>query len=1156
MVNLSGEMNFIHNVKTVAHYEAKTLGRSWFFRLFALGALFMFTMMNIGLFSPVGGEDWAAMAIASALPHINLYMLNIGQSIVVIFLAADFLKKDKKLDTNEVLYTRSISNLEYVIGKMWGILRLFLGLNIVVLMIGLLINLTARNMQVDLMSYISHLLLISVPTLIFSLGLAFLMMSIIRNQAVTFLLLLGYAALNMFYLNQKAGYIFDYMAFGLPMFKSSITGYGYFSAILFQRLTYLFAGLAMVSITTLIFKRLPQSKLHHKITFFALILFLAGTAFSAFKTYGSYTTVLKEKERVIESNSKYEDELFLTVGSYDIDLKHNNNSISASAIIEGVNNNSQSISRLIFSLNPGLAVKSVKLNGSEVAFERDYNILIVNTLNPLGPGEKVNLEIGYSGTIIESYCFPVDHGDPKLSPYRIAMVNIPKRQVFLTQDYVLLPPEAHWYPVPGLNVFPTNPAKMKADFSVFDLKVETSPALIAVGAGTTKGVDGKYDLSSDSPIPGMSLVIGKYINSSIIADSIIYNVWLYPGHDYFSDDFSEISDTLTHIIGGIMTDLENTLTSRYPYKTLNLVEVPVQFYSWPVMNSQKRAEVQPGMLLMPERLATINQAGFAREIKRQKKRMESNSQVITDRELQIRILTNFFRNTFVSGSNVRFSAGNIINEPSRYLLGPSFYLFRNNFYSNEYPVINAVFETHLQKIAAPQRGFQAMMGGLSESDKANIVLKDISFEKLLAKNPGTDTLRAVLTVKGDYLFNLMRSKADIEPFNKWLSAYMESNKFKRVSFEEFDTAIEQRFGFSVTPFLDDWFRGEAQPGFLFTGLRLDEIIVGDRSRYRITFDASNPEPVDGLFNIAFRTGGPGMGGRGGGSVTMSFGPGGGGSGQVSVQGRGMDIPDIDRIIHLGPGEAKRISIILDAQPRAMIINTLFSKNLPGELTLPLTTPNKAGREITPVPDEITLASIPPFTESYEIVTDNEDAGFRSNATTSQSPLKEFFGIKNKRTDTYEQIRLTYAPEHWQPIVQSTFYGKYARSAIYTRGGTGDRTVEWFSVLPEAGYYEVSTYIGKSANRMTVRTGGPGGGGPGGANPGGGGQESESFKDFHYIIQHDDGTDEVTLEYETATDGWNNLGTFYLSADTAKVFLTNKTTGRMVVGDAIKWIKQK
>ena len=55
--------------------------------------------------------------------------------------------------------------------------------------------------------------------------------------------------------------------------------------------------------------------------------------------------------------------------------------------------------------------------------------------------------------------------------------------------------------------------------------------------------------------------------------------------------------------------------------------------------------------------------------------------------------------------NFRYVNGVAWNEPTRYRLGPSFYFFKNNFYSDEYPVINAVFETHLQKIKAPTDDF-------------------------------------------------------------------------------------------------------------------------------------------------------------------------------------------------------------------------------------------------------------------------------------------------------------------------------------------------------------------------------------------------------------------------------------------------------------------
>jgi hypothetical protein len=280
-------MAFLHNIHTIAQYEAKTLRRSWFFRLFSIGALAIFTFLNIGFFSPVGDEPWDLVSISSSVPLVNMYLLNLGQAIVIIFLAADFLKRDKKLDTNEVLYTRSMSNLEYVMGKTWGILRLFLGLDILILAIGLLMNIISKSMSVDYMSYIYYLLIICVPTIVFSLGLSFLLMSVIKNQAVTFMILLGIAALNMFYLWYRMGYIFDYMAFGIPVYKSGIIGFDNLGFIVNQRLLYFFLGMALVLATVLLFNRLPQSKLHTTFTTVFLCIFLTGAGICGFNTYSA-----------------------------------------------------------------------------------------------------------------------------------------------------------------------------------------------------------------------------------------------------------------------------------------------------------------------------------------------------------------------------------------------------------------------------------------------------------------------------------------------------------------------------------------------------------------------------------------------------------------------------------------------------------------------------------------------------------------------------------------------------------------------------------------------------------------------------------------------------------------------------------------------------
>jgi ABC-type transport system involved in multi-copper enzyme maturation permease subunit len=1149
-------MAFLHNIRTVAEYEAKTLRRSWFFRLFSLGALVIFTFFNIGMFSPIGDERWDMVAISSSLPLANLYLLNIAQAIVVIFLAADFLKRDKKLDTNEVLYTRSMSNFEYVIGKTWGILRLFLSLDLLILAIGLLMNIISKTMSVDIMSYIYYMLIICIPTIVFSLGLAFVLMSLIRNQAITFLILLGFAALDIFYLWFRMGSIFDYMAFGLPVFKSAVVGFDNLGFIAGQRSFFFFSGLALVLATVLLFKRLPQSKTHRILTIIFMFVFLASAVFCGFKTYSVHSTAVKDKNLIIETNRKFENRNFASVTEVSIDFIHKGEFFEASADMKILNDGKVPLDRYLFSLNPALNVQKITSAGKDLKFTQTNQIIEIDPEKILAPGQSDSLLISYKGSINESFCYPNYSDNVKENPYSIQMVRVHKRQAFLTENYVLLTPETHWYPVASLNYYPSNPARIKIDFTLFTLKVKNENGLTPVAQGRMKEIEDHRIFTSESPLTGLTLAIGNYESDTLRIDSVNYITHYFKGNDYYKKDLALLKDTLPNLVSGIMRELETNFSTKYPFKTLSLVEVPVQFYSFPKKSTQTRAEVQPSMVLLPEKLSTLQNAGFNKRFTRQKKNMARNNQVITDKELQVRLFNDFIRNTFISGENFRFVNGVVSNEPTRYRLGPSFYFFKNNFYSDEYPVINAVFESHLQQLLqqGPRGGFQAMLGTLSDNDKANLILKNISFKDLMAKNPLGDSVRTVLTVKGDWLFNLLRSKAGIEEFKTWFSKYIDDHRFKKIDIQQFNYDVKERFGFEFYPYLSDWFNGKDQPGFLITDLKVNEIVVGDRSRYQVTFIAANPEPVAGLFNISFRTGGPG-GGRSQGMVTMglppSSGGGGGGRFNITVQGRGMEGADISRIVFMGPHEAKKIGIVLDASPRAMMINTLFAKNIPGTINIPVNEITKSRSNTKEFSGELALETLPKFTDPFEIIVDNEDPGFTSSKQNTSSPLKRLLGIKNRTGNTYTQISMWNTPEYWQPVVHTSYYGKYIRSAVYTRSGTGDKTITWTAIIKEPDYYDIYAYIGKSAERMIIR----GQGGP--ENPEGmpEGEAPSQFKDLHYRIYHDEGIENITLDYEKADGGWNNLGRFYLSPDTAKVILTNQSAGRIVIGDAIKWVKQ-
>ena len=195
-------MTFISNIQSVAKYESKLLIRSWFFRVFTVLAVAIITFFNFMLFvSEDSGGIWIATAIPSNIPYLILLLLNTGQAVIAIFLASDFLKRDKKLDTSEVFYVRPLSNAEYVIGKIWGNLRVFLLLNLIIMAITAAFNLTLG--EVDWVAYLLYFFLISVPTLIFIIGLAIFLMLVLKNQALTFVLLLGYIGLTVFYIEDK-----------------------------------------------------------------------------------------------------------------------------------------------------------------------------------------------------------------------------------------------------------------------------------------------------------------------------------------------------------------------------------------------------------------------------------------------------------------------------------------------------------------------------------------------------------------------------------------------------------------------------------------------------------------------------------------------------------------------------------------------------------------------------------------------------------------------------------------------------------------------------------------------------------------------------------------------------------------------------------------
>ncbi|HYQ59298.1 MAG TPA: hypothetical protein VEP89_18270 [Draconibacterium sp.] len=1116
----------LHNIFSIAKYERKTLFRSWFFRIFSILSLLVLFAINFGLvIEGSGGESWAIRAIPSAIPYFNLLILNVTQAVIAVFLASDFLKRDKKLDTTEVVYMRSMTNGEYVIGKTLGNMQVFMILNIAVVILALVFNSLAKGTSIDWASYAIYLVLISIPTLVFIMGLSFLFMSVIRNQAITFVIVLGYIGITLFLLQDKYYYIFDYMAFNIPLLSSDIVGFGNLNVILIHRGIYFGLGSGFIFLTIFLLKRLPQSE---SMTYISLVLSIVFVGVSGYLAY-SHVSSFKKSEalrtEIIELNNEYVSEPVAEILTNDITVEHKGEKLTVQSDMLIKNDLTVPLNKLIFSLNAGLQVNDLKVNGKSTPFTRNKHLIIVTDQVNLQPEDSARVEISYRGTIDETYCYLDIDEEVRVEKYGQFVLNVDKRYAFVTPDYVLLTREADWYPKSGVTYSNTDVSWYQPQFVDYTLTVSTSPELQPVSQGViTKVTDGQYKFEPQTPLTQLSLAIGRYELKTTEHNNLQFGVWYIKGHDYFSDVFTETKDTLASVMAERFEDFQRNYNLEYNSERIALVEVPAQFKSYARMWTSVQEVIQPGQILIPEKGYSFRQADF----ENQKERMgrwggRGGGGDMTDQDKELRVFGEFIGMFIAEQTADRSMARGQMEmeqKPNPYFIFPWLYNFQYNIQSDRWPITNRVFEAYLKSQSTDMRSFFRgnMEGGESPEVLANIALQDYTFDEILADPDQKDIVNDVISLKGDVLFSTIKLKAGDKEFEDFLHTTLDENKYKNIHFEDFDRKLAAEFGIELVPMMNDWFKETNLPGYLVSPINAVKVKSGEAMKTMVSLKVTNFSDIEGLVKLTFRLGGGGGGGRGG------FG---------GFGGQSEDV--IDKLVHLDPHQTKELSYLFDGEPRMVMLNTLTSKNIPHsfmegfreiEENLKLTA--WEGERISSTPVQTKLPN--------EEIVDNEDPGFEITENKQVSLLEKLIVEEEETEERYTEVNWWRPPLHWTATSGAEFYGAYVRSAYYIKGGNGDQVARWNVPVKKAGYYDVYYhYYGEGGGFRRGRRGGESG-------------------NYHFIIHGQDGPEDAYLDSEGAETGWVHLGSYYFNPETAVIELTNETTLRAIYADAVKIVE--
>ena len=1112
----------VHNISSIAKYEITTLLRSWFFRIFALLAMVILFFFNMAVLTMDQGQNWDMKAITSAIPYVNLLMLNTVQAIIAIFLASDFLKRDKKLDTTDVIYIRSMSNGEYVAGKTIGNLVVFIILNLIILSEALIFNLIAENVSVNWLAYLEYFLIISLPTLIFILGLSFFVMSILKNQAITFILLLGYVAVTIFYLNTKFYYLFDYMAYSMPLLNSDFIGFGNLPAIIVHRGMYACFGIAFIFLTITLLKRLPQSPFSNKITLFPALIFFAAGIWLGNKHVSTFVKNQELRENMRSLNDANLTVPRLNVESYGIELIHKGNELEVKAKLKVSNPLQEPINHFVFSLNPGLEISKVSFNGQEIEAKRTFQLIDFSG-SKLEPGETAELEFTYGGSLNEAGSF-LDVDDKTLQEsFRANMFQIDKRSAIVSPDFVLLTRESNWYPIAGTGFGKQSKQWMQKQFSKFEISVNTKSGLTAISQGKVEQKDGAFYFKNKNNLPQISLIIGNYAQKTDTIDGLEFNLFHHKDHDYFSGFFEPVKDTLPDLIATALKDYERKIDMFYPFERFTIVEVPAQFYSYPRTLIAEREQVQPETILFPEKGLLVGEADFEGSLKRMERWGGRGGDVQSTPEEKKIMAFNNFLSLFTQAAarpDVNRSQGELqVEEKANPLY--SFPLFYNHAYfvqSDQWPVTDRIFESYLkQSSESGAQGWMRNMQGMTENEQANLALLDYSFAELLDDPERVKIIDNVIQLKGQALFSIIKRKAGDEAFDDFMFNFLKSIRFSSTTIENFNTQIQQQFNTDLLPYMGKWFNSKELPGYLIGGVKAVNVLDGDRLKTMVKFKITNTEQTEGIVLVQFRIGE------------------GGGPGRGRFGGGGANMETVDKLIYLEGTQTKEVSYLLDGTPRNITINTLTSRNIPAELMLPLENIEE-DTKATPFEGE-KLVDIPVrLAEVGEFISDDEDSTFRFTVSDDKSLLQKLLLKEELTKERFVGFNTWRAPRTWRATTNSGFFGKFIRSAHYVKSGDGSKKAVWSIPIKGDGTYEVFSYLTKPRQR----------GGRRGQDGGG---------EYTYTIFHSESKEEVMIDIKTVEEGWNSLGSFYFMGDTVKVELGNKTEAQVVVADAIKLVKQ-
>jgi hypothetical protein len=490
-------------------------------------------------------------------------------------------------------------------------------------------------------------------------------------------------------------------------------------------------------------------------------------------------------------------------------------------------------------------------------------------------------------------------------------------------------------------------------------------------------------------------------------------------------------------------------------------------------------------------------------------RAKQRGQEITDDEAQIRVFNDAIR-IFITpeGDRDYSDAGrgeyNVTTLANPYFQFPQLYNFRYNIFSAEWSVANRIVELYLQD-KADNAGWERDVNGISNNEKASLLMEKHSFNTLLANVEHRGLLDNIISLRANRLFAEAEIAIGVNAFRDSVYAALRRNTFRNLQFETLLDRLGSIAHTDVRRNISEWTHPTPLPVYSIGSPEVTKTVYRGQELFTLKIPISNHSDYDGIVHLNIQAGARG----------------------------GVVDPRSNRKIALQAHESKALVSTWEDEPREVTVNTMISGNLPATVTQPVRNIRQERSNI-PAKEGDYVVPASSFDVWGEVIVDNED----SLLFVLSKPA--IVGLLPKWLDKVETSSFKYAGISWRRPVQWTattnagYYGKYIRSAYVIRGGNGSQTATWKVPVPTAGRYDAYYYIYKTGE---IRN------------------NNRQNAEYRFRVAYDNEVEDAAINLSRADEGWELLGTYYFGGDTVRITLTNESKLRLVTADAVKIVRK-